>query len=360
MESVMQSRMFAGFIVVLIATGGMSAQLPKVSEQTIQLERFGFRTGSCESRQSVQFLDAARLVLSAPTVGVCDKSTWSSALKTQLTVIDLQGSVLATKTRPDTYAVKAGPIGFAAVCSSSAVELVSADLNTVKVISSRSRNLDPCFGIEGLSPSRTAISIRDFGDAPKSFARHRLFNTQSEHPIAEQQFEQGQSLAGITDSGYAVCATAGFHGCERLTVGGSAWKTGPLTGVPLTGSRGLFLSSSQLLLNEGKALMSLSSNGQLEQLIDLHGFQPPHLDTTEIEISAATPRRILYLAKGCYIGDFDDCYAFSFGKVTVFDPQTHQSLFKKRVGGNATALISPDGHTVVVLDKTNLKIYKIP
>jgi hypothetical protein len=268
--------------------------------------------------------------------------------------------VLATKTRPDIYAVKAGPIGYATVCTPSSLELVSADLNTAKVISSRYSKVSPCLDIDGLSPSRTAISIRDFDDAPKSFARHQLLGTLSEHPLAEQQFEKGQSLAGITDSGYAVCSTAGFHGCERLIVAGTLWTSGPLTGTPATGTRGLFLSSNLLLLNEGKALMSLSPDGRLEQLIDLHGSQPPHLDTSEIEISAATPRRILYSAKGCYIGDFDDCYAFYVGRIAVFDPHTHQCLFKRQIGGHATALISPDGHTVAVLDKTKLQIYKIP
>lgn len=86
----------AGIFGLFFAVGYTVAQSPKITEQTVQLERFGFKAGSCDSRQSAQFLDDDRLVLSAPLVGVCDKSNWSNALQTQLTVIDLHGAVLAT------------------------------------------------------------------------------------------------------------------------------------------------------------------------------------------------------------------------------------------------------------------------
>jgi hypothetical protein len=101
------------------------SQAPKVTERTIEVERFGFIGGPCDSRQSVQFLDDERLMLSAPLVGVCNKSDWSNALQTQLTVIDLHGTLLATKRRPGIYRMTAGPVGYAAVCTESSLELVS-------------------------------------------------------------------------------------------------------------------------------------------------------------------------------------------------------------------------------------------
>jgi hypothetical protein len=76
---------------LVLTTGHLLSQPPNVAEQTIDLKSFGFRGGSCDSRQFASFLDDSRLVLSAPLVGICDKSNWSNALPTQLTVIDLHG-----------------------------------------------------------------------------------------------------------------------------------------------------------------------------------------------------------------------------------------------------------------------------
>jgi hypothetical protein len=341
--------MTAGFTV---------AQSSKVAERTIMLEQFGFRAGPCQSRQSVQFLDDDRLVLDAPLVDVCDKGNWSDGLKTQLTVVDLHGAVLATKTRPDVYSMRAAPIGYVAICTENSLELVSGALNTTKVISTRRSKVNPCFGIDGLSPSRTAISVRDFDDSPKSFARHRLIDPRLDQPVAEQQFVKGESLAGISDSGYAVCTSAGHVLCNVLTVGGTAWSIGGGSS-----KRGMFLSPSQLLLDPSrteKALVSLFPDGKREQTADLREIQPPNVDGESVQISAASPRRILYSATGCYLGDFDDCYGFVFERVAVFDPQTRGLLFKQKAGRDATSILSPNGHTVVVLDKTKLHIYTIP
>jgi hypothetical protein len=116
-----------------------------------------------------------------------------------------------------------------------------------------------------------------------------------------------------------------------------------------------------LPLNPGeKLLMSRLPDGTREKVFDLHGFAPPNVDNPSVQISATLPRRILYAATGCYVGDFDDCYALIFGRVIVIDPQTHQALFKQNVNQGAQSLFSADGHTVVVLDKTKLKIYTIP
>lgn len=335
------------------------SQSPKVTEHTVEVERFGFIGGPCESRQSVQFLDDERLILSAPLSGVCNKSNWLNALQTQLTVIDLHGAVLATKRRPDIYGMKAGPLGYAAVCTENSLELVSGDLGTARVIPTSPSKFSPCTDIDGLSPSRTAISLRAFDGSPKSFARRRLFDPRLEKPIAEQQFGKSESLAGISDSGYAICTSAGHHDCEHLVVNGSAWAVG----VPAGASRrGLLLLPNQMIFLPWpeKALMSLFPDGKQEEIADLRGFRPPNVDNSSIQISATSPRRILYSATGCYLGDFDDCYAFIFQQLVVFDPQTHQALFRKKVGGEATAILSPDGHTVVVLEKTKLNIYMIP
>lgn len=282
-------KLILGIVGYACIAGHLFAQLPKVTEQTIDLKDFGFKSGSCDSRQTAYFLDDSRLILSAPSVGICDKSNWSSALPTQFTVIDLHGAVLSTKTRSDVYATKAGPIGYVAVCTESSLELVSGDLGTARVISTR-----PNSDIDGLSPSRTAISVRDFGDSPKSFARHRLIQANSEKPIAEQQFGKGDSLAGITDSGYAVCTSVGHHGCEQLMVDGSAWAVGIPEGT--SHHQGLFLSPNQLLLpplwRTEKTLMSLFRDGKQEQVVNLRGYQPPNVDNPSVQISATTPRRI--------------------------------------------------------------------
>ena len=142
-----------------------------------------------------------------------------------------------------------------------------------------------------------------------------------------------------------------------MTVEGRVWAGHSGDG------QGLFLSPDQLLLplEPGKKLlMSRFPDGRREQVVDLHGFAPPNVDNPSVQISATSPRRILYTATGCYLGDFDDCYAFTFGLVAVFDPQTHQSLLKQKVSQGAESILSPNGHTVVVLDKTKLQIYNIP
>jgi hypothetical protein len=351
----------ATLLGIFFAVGYTVAQ-QNVTEQTVALERFGFRAGSCVYRQSVQFLDDDHLLLSAPLVSVCDKTNWSSALRTQFTVIDLHGTVMATKTRPDVYTVEAGPIGYTVVCTENTLELVSGDLSIERVISSRPSKFNPCSNIDGLSPSRTAISVRDFGESPKSFARHRLIDARKDQPIAEQQFGNGDSLAGITDSGYAVCTSTGHHGCEQLVVNGNSWVAGT---AEVAAHPGLFLSPDQLLLppahwRSQKALMSLSPNGKEEQVVNLRGFQPPNFDSEEVNISATTPRRILYSATGCYIGDFDDCYGFIFKRVVVFDPQASKPLLNRRVWQYAIAALSPNGHAVVILDRTKLHIFMIP
>lgn len=350
---------FANVAVLLWLLAGCVASRAQTRE-TIQLERFGFKSGSCDYRQSVQFLDDNRLLLSAPVDGVCDKRNWSSGSLMQLTVIDAQGNVLASKTRQNIYAMRAGPLGYAVACGENSLELVSGELATIRTLSTRPDPMGPCGGIDGLSPSRTAISIRDFGDSPKSFARHRLFRADLEQPIADRQFGKGDYLSAITESGYAVCASVEHRRCEQLAVDGSLWAGG---GPQRASRHGLFLSPNQLLLppdRTDKALMSLSPNGEEEQVVDLHKLQPPNVDSENIEISAEAPRRILYSATGCYLGDFDDCYGLNFERIAVFDPQTHQLLFEEKVGRNATSIISPNGHTVVVLDGSKLQIHTIP
>jgi len=201
--------------------------------------------------------------------------------------------------------------------------------------------MGPCGGIDGLSPSRTAISIRDFGDSPKSFARHRLFRADLEQPIADRQFEKGDYLSAITDSGYAVCRSVEHRRCEQLTVDGILWPGG---GPQRASDDALLLSTNQLLLHPDrtdKALMSLSPNGKVEHVVDLRKLQPTNVDSENIQISAVAPQRILYSATGCYLGDFDDCYGLNFERIAVFDSQTHQLLFQEKVGRNAISIISP-------------------
>jgi hypothetical protein len=142
-----------------------------------------------------------------------------------------------------------------------------------------------------------------------------------------------------------------------LTVEGKVWAGRGGDG------RGLFLSPDQMLLplEPGeKLLISRFPDGRREQVADLHGFAPPNVANPNVQISATVRRRILYAATGCYLGDFDDCYAFTFGRVVVFDPQTHQALFKQNVSQGAESILSPNGHTVVVFDKTKLQIYHVP
>jgi hypothetical protein len=343
-----------------LALGVCSAQSTSVTERTIQVEGFGFVGGFCDSRQSIQFLDDERLMLSAPVIGACNKGNWSSELETQLTVIGLDGKVLASKRRSDVYAMRAGPVGYSVVCTASTLELVSPDLVTTKVIPTRPGKFSPCTDIDGLSPSRTAIGVRDFDGPSKSLARHRLIDPKSEKPIDEQQLGKGETIGGITDSGYAICSSKGLHDCEHLVVNGISWGVGSPDGAP---PRGVFLSPEQMLFfprrNE-KTLMTFFPDGKEEQVLDLRGLYPPNIDNSNIQISAISPRRILYSATGCYLGDFDDCYAFIFQQVAVFDPRTHQVLFKKKVAGEATVILSPNGHTVGVLEKTQLHIYRIP
>jgi hypothetical protein len=105
--------------------------------------------------------------------------------------------------------------------------------------------------------------------------------------------------------------------------------------------------------------MSLSPNGEEEQVVDLHKLQPPNVDSESIEISAEAPRRILYSATGCYLGDFDDCYGLNFERIAVFDPQTHQLLFEEKVGRNATSIISPNGHDSLAQTRRRLLFQRV-
>jgi hypothetical protein len=286
-------------------------------------------------------------------------SNWSNTLPTQLTVIDLHGNVLAAKKRADVFEVKAGPIGFAAICTANSVELVAGDLGTAKVISTYQNKMPVC-GIDGLSPSRTAIGVHTYGDSPKSFARHRLFRAESSQPIAEEQLEKGRSLAGITDSGYAICTAVGYHTCAQLTVDGTAWRINSTEEPPRDN---FFLSADELLLSPGRgdrALTSMSPDGKRSQAANLHGFQPPFVNSESVAISAVAPRRILYFATGCYFGDFDDCYGLFYHQFVVFDPHMNQPLFHHNANADSMPVISPNGHIVAALDKTKLHIYQIP
>lgn len=360
----MKKRLFSRLVLVILSvlfsllSGCVAAEAE--TRETIQLVRFGFKTASCGNRQSVQFLDDSRLLLSAPIDGVCDKTNWSKVSPMQLTVVDLHGNVLASKTRQNVYAMRAGPLGYAVACGENSLELLSGELNTTRTLSTGPDKMGHCGGIDGLSPSRTAISIRDFGDSPKSFARHRLFRADLEQPIADRQLEKGDHLSAITDSGYAVCRSVEHRRCEQLTVNGVLWPGG---GPQIASDHALLLSPNQLLLHPDrtdKALMSLSPNGNLEHIVDLRELQPPNVDLENIQISAVAPPRILYFASGCYLGDFDDCYGLNFQRIAVFDSQTHQLLFEEKVGRNATPIISPNGHTIAVLDGSKLQISTIP
>ena len=346
-------------IIGLLAVGPSFSQTPKAVERTIHVEQFGFIGGTCDYRQSVQFLDDDRLILSAPLAGSCNKGNWSTPLETQLTVIDLSGSVHATKRRP-VYWMQAGPMGYAAVCAEGSLELVSADLDTKFTIPSRASQVSPCADIDGLSPSRSAISVRDFGDAPKSPARHRLIDPALEKPLAERQFVKGEILAGISDSGYAICTSESHQTCQHLVVDGRAWKVSPPERASLPG---LFLSPTEMLYKPRwteREVMNLRPDGSQEQVFDTKRLQPPNVDNIKLQISTTLPRRMLYSATGCYIGDFDDCYALIFGRIVVFDPQTHKAVFQQKVAENASSILSPNGHVVVVLDKSKLHIYMIP
>jgi hypothetical protein len=148
----------------------------------------------------------------------------------------------------------------------------------------------------------------------------------------------------------------------KLTVDGRDWVIGfpPRT---FAHDIGLFLSPEELLLPHthwDKSLVEVSPDGTQKLVINLKSFIPINVDSERIEISATYPRRILYTATGCRIGDFDDCYGLVFNRLVVFDPKTHLALFKRNSGKYSTSIISPNGHVVVTLDKTKLHIYTIP
>lgn len=353
-------RLITASVALLIACLGLNGQTSSVSEWKVDVYSFGFNAGSCAPIENVYFLDNEHLVLSAPVSGVCDKETWWKPRPTHLSVIDLYGHEQATLKRDGVVETKPGPTGFVAICTTNAIDLLSRNLAVAESIPvSWNKNNDaPCLGmIEGLSPSRDAISIRE--ESPGSpVIRHRLFRGASTHLVAESDLTKGQSILAIGDDGYGVRTREGNRECAQFAVDGVDWTYTPSR----AGLQFAFLSSKKMLALDdwGKTLVSVAPSGAEVFAADIRKFRPPFVNVNGMVVSATNPRRILYYITGCPLGDFDDCYGLLFHRFVVFDSQTHQPLFHHSFNPNSNPQISPNGHLVAVLDGSELHLYRIP
>ncbi len=327
-------------------------------EWTVNLAQYGLVKTNCVRYPGhVEFLDNDHLVVSAPVSADC-KSYSGKPIETTITTIDLQGNKLTELRRGDVAALRAGPVGFVALCTANSVELLSSELRTVQSISvSGKAPFEGCYFGPGLTPSRTAIAIADSGNS-----RLGLYGASSGGPLAEITTQKGQSIQAVTDDGFLVCANNDMR-CKIVDLNGSVRdfsvpQLGGADGFYVVG----FVSRDKLLLAgfDGKRLYAETSSGTRVVMGDVAALKPPFIDVSYTQMSAVEPRRILYQVDGCLLGDFDDCYGVVFHRFAVYDSQTSKMLFRHTYPAGADLKISPDGKLVMEQDGPRIHLFQLP
>jgi hypothetical protein len=344
----------AALFLITMLGHGQTAQ-----EWKLDLTRYGFVKDACASYLGrVEFLDDGHLVINAPDAESCDQTNGNKPVDTRITVIDLQGQELAAIHRTDVVELLPGPIGYAIVCTGSRVELLSRNL---KIAWSMALPEDgrpgECYFGGGLSPSRTAMTIS--GPANHQL---RLYQEPSDTLIAEITTTKGQSVRAVADDGFLVCSNekdecdvVGFHGVLRSF---PMPQLGGASGYYIVG----FLKPDSLLVAgfDGKHLYAETPTGKTVPMGDIAKIKPPFIDSSNTEMSAAEPRRILYHVDGCLLGDFDDCYGVVFRRFAVFDSQTSRMVFRHNYVPGADLKISPNGHVVMEQTGPEVHFFRIP
>jgi hypothetical protein len=124
---------------------------------------------------------------------------------------------------------------------------------------------------------------------------------------------------------------------------------------------GLIASDRLLVASfDAKRLYAETPSGEMIAVGDVAKIRPRFIDTSDTQMSAVEPRRILYRVDGCLLGDFDDCYGVVFRRFAVFDSQTSRILFRHSYAPGADLKISPNGHTVMEQDGAEVHLFHVP
>lgn len=352
----MKAGTFAAVILSVIALSA-GAQTPQ--EWKLGLTHYGLTKAACAWYPGhLEFLDDDHLVVSAPVAYRCDKDDRDKPTETRISVIDLRGHELATVRRTDVVELAAGPIGYVTVCTGDRVELLSQNLQVTRSIAI-SDNGQPgrCLFSGGLSPSRTAMMIAGPGKS-----QFRLYRGPSDTPIAEMIGAKGQSIRAADDDGFLVCSKQ-KRDCDVVA------RHGVVRSFPipqLGGASGYYIvglvAPDKLLVAgfDGKHLYAETPTGETIPMGDIAKIKPPFIDSSNTEISATEPRRILYHVDGCLLGDFDDCYGVVFRRFAVFDSQTGQMIFRHSYAPGAELKICPDGHVVMEQVGSEVRLFRLP
>jgi hypothetical protein len=277
----------------------------------------------------------------------------------RITVVDLQGHELATLRRSDVVEAVAGPLGHFAICTGHRVDFLSGDLKlTGSAAMSPLDQYGFCFPARMHSPSRKAIAVYDRASQTPRITRYRLYDGTSSDPIAEISISKGQRVAAFADDGFLICEEAKKR-CNRTG------QHDPLPSFPMPEPRtriaGLIAPDRLLMTDyDGRQLYAESPAGEDISMGDIAKIRPPFIDSTETQMSAASPRRILYRTDGCLLGDFDDCYGVVFRRFAVFDSQTSRMLFRHGYAPGADLKISPNGKMVLEHDGPEIHLFLIP
>jgi hypothetical protein len=342
--------------VLLVAAGTAQAQAAK--EWKLNLAPYGLAKARCAwYAGKVAFLDDDHLVISAPVDYTCNQSDRDKATGTRITVTDLYGHKLASSYRRDIIEMVPGPIGYVTICSGSQFLLLSSHLEVATTIAiPAGEKFGGCYLNRGVSPSRTAMVIA----GPTS--QFRLYQGSSNRPIAEITTAKGESVRAVTDDGFLVCQKekneckiVGSDGVSRSFAMPQLWGDSGYYIVGLVAPDRLLLASF-----DGKHLYAETPTGKTVSMGDVAKIRPPFIGSSDTEMSAAEPRRILYQIDGCLLGDFDDCYGVVFRRFAVFDSQTSQMIFRHSYAPGADLKISPNGHIVMEQDGAELHFFRIP
>lgn len=337
-------------LAVLFATNSGYAQA--VRSAKIELGQYGFVKTNCAwRRDEIEFLDNEHIVLVAPTLKNCDKNLWDSPIDTVISVINLQGDKIASTHRSDIIRTSAGPDNSLAVCVGDRVDFLSSSLAVLTSLPlPEQKSISRCSYFGVLSLSRNSLAIPGRGN-------WQLFRLPPSESTAVD-VPKGFNVRAVADDGLLLCER---ERCEIDSTSGMIQKFPPLPATAFeTDIRGL-ISKDKLLVADrsGKQLYTLTPSGDKTTVIDLSGIKPPFVNSSDVQLSASEPRRVLYRVDGCLLGDFDDCYGDIFHRFAVFDSSNGSLLFKHSYAADATLRISPDGHTVIEQDGTILHVFDL-
>ncbi|WP_263369046.1 hypothetical protein [Edaphobacter dinghuensis] len=344
---------FCFFIILsaLFCVGSNYAQVPHTSK--IDLGQYGFTKTKCLWRSSdVEFLDNDHIALIAPSISKCEKSLWDSPTDTTITVIDRQGRTLSSTKRSDVIKTSAGPLGTISVCLGDRIELLSSSLEVLASIPlSGKKTISRCSFYGALNPSRNVIAISSTGH----FDLYRL--SPSANTVVE--VPKGYNVRAVADDGLLLCKQLR---CEVLGSSGVVRSFPPLSEPAFQNDIAGLITKDKLLVADrsGKSLYTLTPTGDKTTMADLTKIRPPFIDTSDVQLSAMEPRRVLYSVEGCLLGDFDDCYGEVFHRFAVFDSTDGRLVFRHSYAVGAVLKISPDGHMVIEQDGMQLHLYDLP